>query len=201
MASLNYDAIVIGGGIIGCTLALRLRRRGSRVLVLEAEPALIGRASFANQARVHQGYHYPRSLLTGLRSRVNFQPFVEEFAECIDDTFEQYYAIGRHFSKTTAAQFRVFCRRIQAFLEPAPPAVRRLFNPQWVDEVFRTREYAFDAAKLRWRLARDLANEGVEVWLGCEARRVRGGAAGLTVICASPEGDRDVTGTEVFNCT
>lgn len=201
MASHAYDAVVIGGGIIGCTLALRLRGRGSRVLVLEAEPSLIGRASYANQARVHQGYHYPRSILTGLRSRVNFKPFVEEFAECIDDTFEQYYAIGRHFSKTTAGQFRVFCSRIQAFLEPAPPAVRRLFNPQWVDEVFRTREYAFDAARLRARLAADLEDAKVDVWLACEARRVRAADSGLIVSCVLGEDERDLSAAEVFNCT
>lgn len=201
MPRLEYDAIVIGAGIVGCTLALRLRHHGRRVAVVEAESSLLARASFANQARVHQGYHYPRSLLTGLRSRVNFVPFVEQFSECIDASFEQYYAIGRHFSKTTATQFKLFCRRIEAYLEPAPPVVKRLFSADWVDEVFHTREYAFDAARLRVRLASDLAEAGVEVELGCRARGVRKWGDGLLVACDAREGSREMTATEVFNCT
>jgi len=61
------DAIVIGGGFFGCRLALALARNGARVAVIEKESALLSRASFNNQARVHHGYHYPRSILTGLR--------------------------------------------------------------------------------------------------------------------------------------
>lgn len=58
----RYDDVVVGGGFYGCMLAAHLSRsRGRRVLLLEAAGELLGRASFANQARVHNGYHYPRS--------------------------------------------------------------------------------------------------------------------------------------------
>jgi choline dehydrogenase-like flavoprotein len=52
----EFDAIVVGGGFFGCSLALHLRRKaGLRVVVLEAGADLMQRASYVNQARVHNG--------------------------------------------------------------------------------------------------------------------------------------------------
>src|SRR3990172_9369595 len=103
------DALIIGGGFFGCSVAVYLKSFLARVMVVEQEGDLLQRASYNNQARVHQGYHYPRSLLTAIRSRVNFGRFIEEYPECVDSTFSKYYAIARQFSHVTASQFRVFC--------------------------------------------------------------------------------------------
>src|SRR5215468_5245320 len=100
----QFDVLVVGGGFYGARLALMLRARGQRVLLVEREPMLLGRASLRNQARVHNGYHYPRSILTSLRSRMNYARFLEEYAECVDRSFPHYYAIGRGMSKITASQ-------------------------------------------------------------------------------------------------
>lgn len=160
----TWQAIVIGGGFFGCRLALELRRHGlGRVLLIEREADLLCRASFANQARVHRGYHYPRHFLTALRSQVNFPRFVAEYAECIDRSFEHYYAVSTlgSLSGVSAARFRTFCGRIGAPLEPAPTEVRRLFDPELVEDVFAVQEYAFDAVKLRTVLRAQMAGEGV----------------------------------------
>ena len=91
---LHYDAIIIGGGFFGCTLALHLHRKYKlKVVILERDRDLLQRASFANQARVHNGYHYPRSILTALRSRVNFPRFVSDYTDCVADSFDAYYAV------------------------------------------------------------------------------------------------------------
>ena len=74
MPTHECEDLVVGGGFYGCMIACHLRRRHAGVWLLEKGPGLLGRASYANQARVHQGYHYPRSLLTGFRSRVNSAP-------------------------------------------------------------------------------------------------------------------------------
>lgn len=55
---MQYDAIVIGGGIFGCYAALFLARKGKKVCLLEREAALFQKASLVNQARLHGGYHY-----------------------------------------------------------------------------------------------------------------------------------------------
>ena len=72
-----YDAIVIGGGFYGLRIALYLRQSVGirRVLILEKERSAMEHASYVNQARVHQGYHYPRSILTGYRSAKSFDMY------------------------------------------------------------------------------------------------------------------------------
>ena len=90
LESSEVDALVVGGGFFGGTLAAHLSsERGMRVLVAEMGPELLGRASYANQARVHQGYHYPRSLLTALRCRVNYPRFISDYARAIVGDFEK----------------------------------------------------------------------------------------------------------------
>lgn len=196
----ELDAVVIGGGFYGARLALMLAQRGS-VLLVEREPLLLGRASLRNQARVHNGYHYPRSILTSLRSRLNYARFVDEYAECVDSSFVHYYAVARGMSKVTAAQFAEFCRRIGAPLAPAPGAVKKLFDPTRIDSVFEAQECAFDAVKLRERVTRELIDAGVEIALRTEAIRMRT-TAGRSIVTLSRETEQWEVETElVLNCT
>jgi glycine/D-amino acid oxidase-like deaminating enzyme len=198
----RFDAIVIGGGVIGCSVALYLRDRGDSVILLEREPDLLLRASFRNQARVHNGYHYPRSLLTGLRSRVNFPRFVEEFGDCVESDFDKYYAVARNFSKVTGEQFARFCRRIEAPLEPAPARVLALFNRHMVDAVFTVREYAFDADRLRTRLRERLDQAGVVVRTDAAARRIDLYPTSELRVEYERDGSmRAAVAPRVFNCT
>lgn len=199
----DCDVIIIGGGFFGCCLAVHLREtRARRVVVLERDADLLGRASYANQARVHNGYHYPRSLLTALRCRVNFPRFVREYAGCIVDDFEKYYGVGKLFSKVTANQFRQYYERIGSPIRRAPAHIRRLFNPDHVDDVFSVTEYAFDAVKLRDIVREQLEASGVEVRYRTEAETVKQVEDGrLAVTCSSPEGLTTLTGDSVLNCT
>ena len=197
------DAIVIGGGFYGCVLALHLaRERGRRTLLLEAGPSLMARASYNNQARVHQGYHYPRSLLTGLRSRLNFERFCREYRDCIDDEFEKVYAIASRFSQVTAAQFQLFVKRIGAPIAKPPKAVAALFDPDRIEAVFSVREVAFDAKRLARDLEERLHEAGVEVRLGAEARSVRRAEGGGLEVAVETDGEtRRLEAPRVFHCT
>jgi glycine/D-amino acid oxidase-like deaminating enzyme len=195
-----YDTIVIGGGFYGCRLALRMRQRGDRVLLVEREPTLLARASLLNQARVHNGYHYPRSILTSLRSRANYARFLAEYAECVDTSFPHYYAVARGMSKVNAAQFTEFCRRVGAPLVPAPKHVRDLFDAGRIEAVFAAEEGAFDALKLRARMERDLAASGVEVLVRRAARGVRRAASSEAQV-ELEEGGEILSAKLVLNCT
>lgn len=198
----KYDAVVIGGGFYGCSLALFLKKKGRAVLLLEKEPALLQRASFRNQARVHNGYHYPRSLLTGLRSRVNYPRFLREYADCVVDGFDAYYAVAKKSSNVTAQQFRTFCARIGAPLAPAPKPVKELFDPHMIEEVFRVQECVFDAEKLRGRLASQLEAAGVEALLGADVDRVSASStSGVNVSWRGSAGGGSATAERVYNCT
>lgn len=199
----EFDAIIVGGGFFGCSLALHLRRTsGLRVVVLEAGEALMQRASYVNQARVHNGYHYPRSVLTGLRSRVNFPRFVEAYRDCIVDEVDAHYAVARRFSNLTATQFEIFCDRIGAPYWPAPARIRALFNPDLIEQVYRVTEYAFDSVRLWGAVTEALGDAGVQVRFATEATAMRpldgGGAA---VSCGSGGTHFKITGGRVYNCT
>lgn len=199
----EYDAIIVGGGFYGCLLAIHLRKSGAaRVLLMERESSILQRASYANQARVHNGYHYPRSFLTALRSRVNFPRFVADYKECIDDNFDQYYAISKVFSNITAGQFHTFCTRIGAPVEPALPEIRDLFNQDLIEQVFRVREAAFDAGKLRQRVIRDLEEYDVAVSFESEALRVVPATESrIEVISLRGGAEARTIAGRVFNCT
>jgi glycerol-3-phosphate dehydrogenase len=51
-----YDAAVIGGGVVGCAVALALARRGAETILLEAEHELARGASGANSGILHTGF-------------------------------------------------------------------------------------------------------------------------------------------------
>lgn len=197
-----HQAIVIGGGAFGCALALELRRHVERVLVLEKEPDVLQRASLVNQARVHQGYHYPRSLLTAARSRLNYPRFVHDYRSCIDSSVHKYYGIARQGSRVSAKQFEIFCQRIGAPLAEVPASIGRLFDARLVERVFATEEVVFDAVKLRARLLSDMRRAGIELELGCEALAVTQDADGPMRVAAVQAGSvRRFQGRHVFNCT
>lgn len=192
-AATTCGTLIIGGGFYGCAIALALAERGKDVLVIEKEVDLLTRASFRNQARVHGGYHYPRSVLTAMRSRVNLPRWVEDYRACVVDEFEQCYAIARRFSKVSAAQFARFMDHVGAPLTPAPARLRRLFNDILVEDAFLVREHAFDAAKLREMMRARLDEARVPVKTGVEALRI-----GENLLVETSE--RPVQASEVFLC-
>lgn len=193
----SFDSLVIGGGFYGASLARILGEQGGRVGLLERAPELLTRASYVNQARVHHGYHYPRSIMTALRSRINFPRFVQEFEDCLDGDFEMLYAIARD-SKVTATQFERICQSIGAPLAPASRAQRDLLDDARVEEVFLVQEPAFDAARLRARLSGELRRLGVEVCVATPVHRVqRAREGGIEIVC---EGGERLWARRVFCC-
>jgi glycine/D-amino acid oxidase-like deaminating enzyme len=202
-AGLAYDAIVIGGGFYGCSIALELKRHAKlgRVCLIEKEPELMRHASANNQARLHTGYHYPRSVTTALRSRVNMPRFIADHRACIVDRFESLYAIARRNSRISARQFAKFCQQIGAKARPAPPAARRLFSERFIEAVFAVEEFAFDADLLRRQMRAGLLEHGVELRLGTAVRQVSlEGDSGIAVSIGSAAGTERLNADWLFNC-
>jgi glycine/D-amino acid oxidase-like deaminating enzyme len=195
----EYDAIVIGGGFYGCSVAVSLAPRLPRILILEREADLLTRASYANQARVHNGYHYPRSLLTAMRSAVNYPRFTTEFEDCIDRTFLHVYAIASGGSKVTAYQFRKFCQQVGIPLRPPPASIAKLFSRALIEEVFVTEECAFNAARLRTHIQAKLEALDIEVACNRSVERISRGAG--ESIRIHLEDGTELSTPYVFNCT
>ena len=201
----NQDAVIIGGGLYGAAIAIYLaRQRGlKRIILVEREPALLTRASYNNQARVHNGYHYPRSFTTAYRSRVNFPRFVRDWPDAVKQDFTKLYAIARRNSKVTARQFERFCREIGAKIQPADPALRALFEPRLIEDVFMVEEYAFDATKLASWAERELKECGVQIRFETRVTAISNGPNGTLQVAIQPDRGPEelITCCYVFNCT
>ena len=144
---MNYDKIIIGAGLYGLYSALFCGKLGQSVLVLECDDAPFKRATYINQARVHMGYHYPRSISTAVKSRGYFDRFNEDYGFCVHSEFDQVYATSANFSWTNAEQFRKFCRDADIMCEDEP--VSRYFKDGMCDGAFLTKEYTYDAQILK----------------------------------------------------
>ncbi len=141
------DVLIIGTGIYGLYAADMLSRKGQRVMIIDCDPESFGRGSYVNQARVHNGYHYPRSVSTAAKSAYYFRRFNRDFSFAINGKFKKIYAISAKFSFTSGTQFRKFCsstgipcREIDA---------SEYFQGGMVEAAFETEEYAFDAFLIR----------------------------------------------------
>ena len=201
----DFDAVVIGGGFYGAAISIYLakQRKLKRVLLLEQESSLLKRASYNNQARVHNGYHYPRSFTTAYRSRINLPKFVRDWPEAVKQDFTKLYAIARRNSKVTAKQFERFCREISATIQPADPTLRKLFEPRLIEDVFLVEEYAFDSTKLADWAKQELTECGVRVLTSTKAKAVLNGLGPtLSVQMERLGGDTEqISCRYVFNCT
>jgi len=144
---LTYDKIIIGGGFYGLYSAWFAGQHGDRVLLLEQESLPFARATYVNQARVHMGYHYPRSISTALKSKSYFDRFIHDFGFCIVNEFEKIYSISSTFSWTDSVQFIKFCRDADIYCSQVYPD--RYFKPDMCDGAFLTKEYAYDAVILK----------------------------------------------------
>ena len=141
--------LIIGGGFFGMYLSEHLAKSGCEVTLIEKQDDFMQGASYVNQARVHNGYHYPRSILTALRSRLSFSNFTDEFKTCIDGSFSQHYMISKMNSKISPNQFEIFCKRIGAKYGPASFNVTKLINSNYVQAAYTVEEFAFNSIELK----------------------------------------------------
>jgi glycine/D-amino acid oxidase-like deaminating enzyme len=194
----HYDYVVIGGGFYGCCLALYLRSISARVLLVEAGERLMDRASRVNQARVHTGFHYPRSAATAVKSMLLHRRFLADFPEAVVDDFQMLYAIARRRSKVTAKKFHRMFRDMGAPIEIAGPGHRALFNPDMVEDVFACHEVAFDHKILGKLVGERLADAGIDVRLATE---VVGLEDRLSGVVAQLSDGSEVSARFAFNIT
>ena len=168
---MKYDKIIIGAGIYGLYSALFCGKRGENVVVLEKEDEAFKRATYINQARVHMGYHYPRSYSTAIKSAGYFERFHKDysFSELIE--FDQIYATSANFSWTNAEQFRKFCKNANIKCEDVP--TQKYFKDGLCDGCSLTREYTYDAKILRDYFLEEIAKyENVEIKYNSDIKKI-----------------------------
>lgn len=202
---LSASSVVIGGGFYGVSIALYLaQHKGlSDVVLIERENRLLSRASYTNQARVHNGYHYPRSFTTAYRSRINLPRFVQDWPQAIKTDFTKLYAIARNNSKVTARQFSRFCKEIGASIESPAHSLTELFNKRLIEEVFLVEEYAFDTTQLELWALEELKSANITVLFDSSVTSIKSTKpAGLITKVKDNKGNQqNIKSQMVFNCT
>lgn len=84
---------IIGGGWVGCHLAMAFRDE-MEVVLYEKNHTLISEASFINQNRLHYGYHYARNAATRRLCSTTFVRFIEDYGDLVHDVENNYYAVS-----------------------------------------------------------------------------------------------------------
>ena len=168
---MNYDKIIIGAGIYGLYSALFCGRRGQSVLVVEKDTEAFKRATYINQARVHMGYHYPRSISTAIKSAGYFERFHKAYGFSELTEFDQIYATSANFSWTDAEQFRKFCKDVNIMCEDILP--EKYFKEGSCDGSFLTKEYTYDAQILKKYFLEEIAKlNNVKIMYGCNITNI-----------------------------
>lgn len=164
MDTQQFDFVVIGGGIFGCYAASYLSKKGAKIALLEKESRLFRKASLVNQARLHSGYHYPRSLATAALSDEHKERFTSEHRQFVHSSFEKYYAIDRFGSFTDPLQFERFCSRIHIPFKRINE--HALFNFNRLEALYLTEEHSFDPVLLSRYYSEMVENDpNIEVFL------------------------------------
>lgn len=86
---------VLGGGWYGCHIASRLLQRHYRVELHERADRLFAGASGVNPARLHLGFHYPRSFATRAACRNHNVEFMAEYGHLTRSIGTNIYAVAK----------------------------------------------------------------------------------------------------------
>ncbi|HEX7708657.1 MAG TPA: L-2-hydroxyglutarate oxidase [Thermoanaerobaculia bacterium] len=187
MALKRRDFIVIGGGIIGLSVAreLKQRHKASSVTLLEKEPAIAAHASGRNSGVLHAGFYYSPDSLKARFTRVGNErlsaycedrrlpilrcgklvvPRREDELPLLDELFRRGQSNGVPLQIVSADEARE--------IEPRAKVVERAIWSPTTSTV--------DPLLVMQTLLRDARDEGIEVHLG-EAARVRQTSGGVNV--------------------
>ncbi len=165
------NKIIIGAGLYGLYSALYCGKNNENVLVLEKDDQAFKRATYINQARVHMGYHYPRSYSTAIKSANYFEKFNKDYGFSILTDFDQIYATSKHFSWTNSKQFKKFCDNAKIMCEEVP--TDKYFNTGMCDGAFLTEEYTYDAHILRDYLLEEISKySNIEIKYSVDIKKI-----------------------------
>lgn len=175
----SWDAVVVGGGLLGCSAAYHLARAGVRTLLIEQGDLACG-ASGANFGLVQvQDAEPGLSLALTIQGYARFATLEAELDyDCeyrragyllLIETERQWAALARRATQLQAAGLAVelFDRGQVSGLEP------HLAAGSMIGGLYHPNEGKLNPFKLVYAYARRGRTYGLEVWTQTEARKVR----------------------------
>lgn len=97
---------ILGGGWYGCSIGLGLAEAGYDVEVHEVRERIFQGASGSIPARLHLGFHYPRSRLTRAACLEHSEAFMSRYGDLTAGVQTNIYAIARDHSLVDFDQYR-----------------------------------------------------------------------------------------------
>lgn len=102
---------VIGAGVFGSTISVKLAESGFSVILFEKEKDVLLGGTRGSILRLHSGAHYPRHLPTAIQSRKGMHSFIETYSDAVYEEFPNYYAIVREKSKVNRDEYELFLNK------------------------------------------------------------------------------------------
>ncbi len=150
---------VVGAGVFGCTAAIELVWAGHTVVLYERHGGILLGGSRANCARIHRGYHYPRSEPTARATLAAAGEVEATFAAAVSRAARHYYCVARD-SLVGGDEYLAFLDRLGLPYDMArPPPVRA----DTVELTIRAHEATIHIGRLRMLLSRRLEAAGVDL--------------------------------------
>lgn len=129
---------VLGGGWFGCHIAKSLIGDGHDVQLHETGSRLFGGASGNNPARLHAGFHYPRSHATRSACRAHYEAFMAEYGFLTASVPVNLYAVASDHSMVDFGTYRrIMDDGAMQFLDVEVP---REFGLRGVEGALQVRE-------------------------------------------------------------
>lgn len=105
---------VLGGGWYGCSITLGLLADGHDVELHEVADHLFSGASGGNPARLHLGFHYPRSGLTQAACQEHYADFMLRYGHLTRGVPINLYAVA---ADDSLVDFRSYCDTLRGRVE------------------------------------------------------------------------------------
>lgn len=190
--------VIVGGGLFGMYIARSLLNKNYKVTLIEQSNKLYNVASRVNQARLHLGFHYPRSPETVKLCKSGYQSFSNEFEETINSSFKQIYMISKDRSKTSFREFKDFCKK-ENLNNTEIVLSNRLVNNMNIEGSVLTSETSFDYSVLGNKILQDLIDLNCNILY--EHKFVSGNLKKREVIVQNHQSEVIVGFDYLINCT
>lgn len=119
---------VLGGGWYGCHIAAALIREGAQVELHETAAHLFAGASGGNPARLHLGFHYPRSRVTRAMCQETHAAFMRQYGDLTRTIACNIYAVAERDSWVDFGTYLQVLRGEVEFVRLERPAELGLRN-------------------------------------------------------------------------
>lgn len=164
--------LIIGGGVFGCNIAIELAKAKFDVDLVEQENDIMLLASMNNHNRLHLGYHYLRSIKTAEQSLEGLISFLFYYGESVYHNFDNYYAIAKEGSHTSAQEFLAFCDDVGIDYDEEYPEPE-LMNPNTLEASFKVPEPVFDFQLLYSLVKKNITKKNIKLKLNTRCDDVK----------------------------